>query len=119
MKPKTRTKATLLACWLLATQAQAQAQRMPAPTPAEAAAAARVGAEQDQQLQQQRDTQQREAMINAPSVRSTREPPSDWPTLPDERPCFRIDAFAFENLAASLTTASNEDSDMLSPRSSG
>ncbi|WP_085489089.1 ShlB/FhaC/HecB family hemolysin secretion/activation protein [Paraburkholderia susongensis] len=61
------------------------------PTPADTAAAARANSEQNQQVQQQQEAQQREAAVNAPSVRSTIEQASGWPDLPVETPCFRID----------------------------
>ena len=92
----------LLACSLLATGTHAQ--HATTPTPADTEAAARAGAEQNQQIQQQREAQQRDATLNAPSVRSAREPLSDWPALPTEAPCFRIDAFVFETPAASPMT---------------
>lgn len=92
--PITQTIAVLLACSLFAIAAQAQ--QTSAPTPADTAAAARTGVEQDQLIQQQREAQQREAAVNAPSVRSTREDAPVWPALPSETPCFRIDTFAFE-----------------------
>ena len=92
--PITQTKAVLLACWLFAMAAQAQ--QTSAPTPADTAAAARTGVEQDQLIQQQREAQQREAAVNAPSVRSTRDDAPAWPALPNETPCFQIDTFVFE-----------------------
>ncbi|MBC8731248.1 ShlB/FhaC/HecB family hemolysin secretion/activation protein, partial [Paraburkholderia sp. UCT2] len=67
-----------------------------APTPADTAAAARANAEQNQQLQQQRDAQQREKTVNAPSVRSTAPKASVWPELPAETPCFRIEWFLLD-----------------------
>ncbi|MEI5999324.1 ShlB/FhaC/HecB family hemolysin secretion/activation protein [Paraburkholderia bengalensis] len=72
----------------------ASAQR--APSLADAAAAARANAEQNQQLQQQRDAQQREQTVNAPSVRSTVPKAGAYPDLPHESPCFRIDTFALD-----------------------
>ncbi|NKJ49575.1 hypothetical protein CIC12_23145 [Burkholderia sp. SG-MS1] len=66
------------------------------PTPAETAAAARANAEQNQQVQQQHEAQQREAAVNAPSIRSTIERTSGWPDLPVETPCFRIDTFVLD-----------------------
>lgn len=92
--PITKTKAVLLACSLFAMAAQAQ--QTSAPTPADTAAAARTGVEQDQLIQQQREAQQREAAVSAPSVRSTRDDAPAWPALPNETPCFRVDTFVFE-----------------------
>jgi hemolysin activation/secretion protein len=65
-------------------------------TPADEAAAARANAEQNRQLQQQRNTQQREATVAAATVRSEAPSKEGWPALPTETPCFRIDAFALD-----------------------
>ncbi|CAB3748092.1 ShlB/FhaC/HecB family hemolysin secretion/activation protein [Paraburkholderia solisilvae] len=67
-----------------------------APTRADEAAAAKANAEQNQQLQQQRETQQRDASIQAPAVRSTLPQIEGYPELPNETPCFRIDAFELD-----------------------
>ncbi|CAN0624694.1 Outer membrane transporter CdiB-2 [Burkholderia multivorans] len=67
-----------------------------APTPVDAAAAARANAEQLRQLQQQRDAQQREATIHAPSMRSDVARIEGYPALPEETPCFRIDRFVLD-----------------------
>ncbi|MGF6368108.1 hemolysin activation/secretion protein [Paraburkholderia sp. RAU6.4a] len=67
-----------------------------AQTPPDLAAAARTNAEQNQQIQQQRDAQQRAATVAAPVVRSAAPAPGEWPVLPVETPCFRIDSFAVE-----------------------
>ncbi|MBC8722375.1 ShlB/FhaC/HecB family hemolysin secretion/activation protein [Paraburkholderia sp. 31.1] len=67
-----------------------------APTPADTAAAARASAEQNQQVEQQRNAQERNATVNAPSVRSKVEHASGWPDLPVETPCFRIDSFVLD-----------------------
>ncbi|MGV7241402.1 ShlB/FhaC/HecB family hemolysin secretion/activation protein [Caballeronia sp. M23-90] len=67
-----------------------------APTPADEAAAARANAEQNQQIQQQRDAQQREATVQAPAVRSTLPTFEEFPPLPKEEPCFRIDTFTLD-----------------------
>ncbi|WP_321899427.1 ShlB/FhaC/HecB family hemolysin secretion/activation protein [Paraburkholderia heleia] len=61
-----------------------------------AAAAARTNAEQQQQVQQQRDAQQRAATVAAPVVRSAAPVAGEWPVLPVETPCFRIDSFSVE-----------------------
>jgi hemolysin activation/secretion protein len=65
-------------------------------TPPDVAAAARTNAEQNQQIQQQRDAQQRAATVAAPVVRSAAPVAGEWPILPVETPCFRIDSFAVE-----------------------
>ncbi|WP_208636841.1 hypothetical protein [Caballeronia ptereochthonis] len=67
-----------------------------APTPADEAAAARANAQQDQQVQQQRDAEQRAATVQAPAVRSTLPSEGELPMLPQEQPCFRIDAFTLD-----------------------
>ncbi|QQC64331.1 ShlB/FhaC/HecB family hemolysin secretion/activation protein [Paraburkholderia ginsengisoli] len=67
-----------------------------AQTPPDVAAAARTNAEQNQQIQQQRDAQQRAATVAAPVVRSAAPVAGEWPILPVETPCFRIDSFAVE-----------------------
>ena len=67
-----------------------------AQTPPDIAAAARTNAEQNQQVEQRRDAQQRAATVAAPVVRSAAPAPGEWPVLPVETPCFRIDAFAVE-----------------------
>ncbi|MCC8393613.1 ShlB/FhaC/HecB family hemolysin secretion/activation protein [Paraburkholderia sp. MMS20-SJTR3] len=66
------------------------------PTPADTAAAARANVEQNRQVQQHRDAQQRDAAVNAGSVRSAVQGASGWPELPTETPCFRIDEFVLE-----------------------
>uniref|UniRef100_UPI0025B63A74 POTRA domain-containing protein n=1 Tax=Burkholderia diffusa TaxID=488732 RepID=UPI0025B63A74 len=67
-----------------------------APTPEDRAAAARANAEQDRQALQQRDVQQRDAALRAPSVRSDVPHAETYPPLPTEQPCFRIDRFALD-----------------------
>ncbi|WP_414146218.1 ShlB/FhaC/HecB family hemolysin secretion/activation protein, partial [Burkholderia stagnalis] len=64
--------------------------------PADQAAAARANAEQDRQAQLQRDAQQREATVRAPSVRSEVPRIEAYPELPVEKPCFRIDRFTLD-----------------------
>jgi hemolysin activation/secretion protein len=58
--------------------------------------AARTNAEQQQQVEQRRDAQQREAAVAAPVVRSTAPAAGEYPVLPVETPCFRIDTFHVE-----------------------
>ncbi|WP_233868816.1 ShlB/FhaC/HecB family hemolysin secretion/activation protein [Paraburkholderia adhaesiva] len=67
-----------------------------AANPADTAAAARANAEQQQQVQQRRDAQQRAATVAAPVVRSAAPVAGEWPVLPVETPCFRIDTFSVE-----------------------
>src|SRR6516225_11117787 len=59
-------------------------------------AAARTNAEQQQQVEQRRDAQQRAATVAAPVVRSTAPAVGEYPVLPVETPCFRIDSFTVE-----------------------
>jgi hemolysin activation/secretion protein len=104
-KMKVRTKLTAIPLAALVSFA-ATAQH--APTPSDEAAAARANAEQNQQVQQQREAQQRDAAVQAPTIRSTVPTTSAYPALPNESPCFRIDTFALvvpESLPASLQAA--------------
>ena len=64
--------------------------------PANEATAGRVNAEQDRLLDQQRQAQQREATVAAPTVRSAAPARQGWPELPSEQPCFTIHTFALE-----------------------
>lgn len=91
-----KIKEKLAALPLTAVVSLAIAQQPPPPTPADTAAAARASAEQNQQVKEQREAQQRDATVNAPSVRSTIERASEWPMLPTETPCFRIDSFTLD-----------------------
>ncbi|WP_321871718.1 ShlB/FhaC/HecB family hemolysin secretion/activation protein [Paraburkholderia tropica] len=59
-------------------------------------AAARANAEQQQQVQQRRDAQQRAATVAAPVVRSEAPKAGEWPVLPVETPCFRIEIFTVD-----------------------
>ncbi|CAG9263443.1 Outer membrane transporter CdiB-2 [Burkholderia diffusa] len=72
------------------------AQAQQTPTPVDQAAAARANAEQDRQAQQQREAQQRDATVRAPSVRSEVPRIEAYPALPIETPCFRIDRFTLD-----------------------
>jgi hemolysin activation/secretion protein len=67
-----------------------------AQTAPEEAAAARANALQNQQTQQRLDAQQREATVDAASVRSTVPKAQTWPDLPRESPCFRIESFLLD-----------------------
>ncbi|MEQ0777774.1 ShlB/FhaC/HecB family hemolysin secretion/activation protein [Paraburkholderia tropica] len=70
-------------------------------------AAARANAEQQQQVQQRRDAQQRAATVAVPVVRSEAPKAGEWPVLPVETPCFRIDLFVVdvpESLPAATRT---------------
>ncbi|WP_425551637.1 ShlB/FhaC/HecB family hemolysin secretion/activation protein [Burkholderia seminalis] len=71
-------------------------QAQQAPTPTDQAAAARANAEQERQAQQQRDAQQRDAAVHAPSVRSEVPRIEAYPAIPAETPCFRVDRFALD-----------------------
>ena len=89
MKITSRLAALPLALASLAVNAQQHA-----PTPAEAAA--RANAEQQQQLQQKLDAQQRDATVEARSVRSEVPSAETYPALPAEAQCFRIDRFSLD-----------------------
>ncbi|QCP50842.1 ShlB/FhaC/HecB family hemolysin secretion/activation protein [Trinickia violacea] len=89
MKITSRLAALPLALASFALNAQQHA-----PTPAEAAA--RANAEQQQQLQQKLDAQQRDATVEAPSVRSEVPSAETYPALPAEAQCFRIDRFSLD-----------------------
>ncbi len=67
-----------------------------AQTPPNMDAASRANAEQQQQVRQQLEVQQRAAAVAAPTVRSAAPAQEDWPELPDEKPCFAIQAFSLE-----------------------
>ncbi len=63
-------------------------------TPAQSAAAANT--EQEQRLRQQQQAREREQAVQAPAVRAQQAAPAEYPDLPTETPCFRIDRFALE-----------------------
>ncbi|WP_322026398.1 ShlB/FhaC/HecB family hemolysin secretion/activation protein [Burkholderia sp. BCC1977] len=88
----TRRLAVLPITTLITLAAQAQQ----APSQSDQAAATRANAEQNQQAQQRRDAQQRDAIVQAPGVRSDVPRPEAYPVLPTETPCFRIDRFALD-----------------------
>ena len=46
--------------------------------------------------EQRRDAQQREAAVQAPAVRSAVPQAQAYPELPQETPCFRIEAFTLD-----------------------
>lgn len=76
--------------------------------PANEAAAGRVNAEQSRLFDQQRQSQQREATVAAPTVRSAAPAGQGWPELPNEQPCFTIHSFALEvpqTLSAAMRAA--------------
>ncbi|VVE63302.1 Hemolysin transporter protein ShlB [Pandoraea captiosa] len=110
--PITKTQALFTAYMLLASGTQAQQANTQAP-PSQAEAAARLRAEQDQQRQQQQDARQRESMIHAPTVRSVRESLPEWPTLPHETPCFRIDAIELDTPEALPDSARTQGASLL------
>ncbi|MEX3949963.1 ShlB/FhaC/HecB family hemolysin secretion/activation protein [Paraburkholderia sp. EG287B] len=56
-----------------------------------------LGGMETEQIQQQRlDAQQREATVQAPAVRSAVPQAQAYPDLPQETPCFRIEAFTLD-----------------------
>lgn len=58
----------------------------------------------DQQTRQQEEARERERAVYAPAVRSNVAANADFPALPVETPCFRIDRFALD-VPASLPPA--------------
>lgn len=58
----------------------------------------------DQQTRQQEEARERERAVSAPAVRSNVAANADFPALPVETPCFRIDRFALD-VPASLPPA--------------
>ncbi|MCA3232362.1 MAG: ShlB/FhaC/HecB family hemolysin secretion/activation protein, partial [Cupriavidus sp.] len=70
--------------------------------------AALPNAEQDQRTRQQQEARERAAIVDAPAVRAEATARAEFPTLPKEAPCFRIDRFVLEvpkELPADLQTA--------------
>ncbi|CAJ0815497.1 ShlB/FhaC/HecB family hemolysin secretion/activation protein [Ralstonia flaminis] len=58
--------------------------------------AAAANAEQEQRLRQQQDAREREQTVQVPTVRAQQAEPVEFPALPAETPCFRIERFALE-----------------------
>ncbi|KVL30737.1 ShlB/FhaC/HecB family hemolysin secretion/activation protein [Burkholderia sp. MSMB1835] len=50
----------------------------------------------DQQSRQQEEARERERAVSAPGVRSGVTASTEYPTLPSETPCFRIDRFSLD-----------------------
>ncbi|WP_186097525.1 ShlB/FhaC/HecB family hemolysin secretion/activation protein [Burkholderia gladioli] len=50
----------------------------------------------DQQTRQQEEARERERAVSAPGVRSAATANAEFPTLPSEAPCFRIDRFSLD-----------------------
>lgn len=76
--------------------------------PSRGRATALPNAEQDQRTRQQQEARERAAIIEAPAVRAEATARSEFPALPKEAPCFRIDRFVLEvpkDLPADLQTA--------------
>ncbi|MDC6190027.1 POTRA domain-containing protein, partial [Ralstonia solanacearum] len=65
-------------------------------TPTQSAATAVANTEQEQRLRQQQQAREREQAVQAPAVRAQQAAPAEYPELPTETPCFRIDRFALE-----------------------
>ncbi len=65
-------------------------------TPTQSAATAAANTEQEQRLRQQQQAREREQAVLAPAVRAQQVAPAEYPELPTETPCFRIDRFALE-----------------------
>jgi len=64
------------------------------PTPGQAAALS--NAEQEQRNRQQQEARERAAIVDAPAVRAEAIARAEYPSLPMEDPCFRIERFVLE-----------------------
>lgn len=64
------------------------------PSPAQSAALS--NAEQDQRTRQQQEARERAQTVQAPAVRAAEVVPVEFPLLPTEAPCFRIERFLLE-----------------------
>lgn len=64
------------------------------PTPGQAAALS--NAEQEQRNRQQQEARERAAIVDAPAVRAEAIARAEFPLLPKEAPCFRIERFILE-----------------------
>ncbi|MBP0621593.1 ShlB/FhaC/HecB family hemolysin secretion/activation protein [Cupriavidus consociatus] len=58
--------------------------------------AATTAAEQEQRTRQQQEARERAQAVQAPGVRAQDVAPVEYPALPTETPCFRIDRFVLE-----------------------
>lgn len=58
--------------------------------------AALTNAEQDQRTRQQQEARERAAIVQAPAVRAEAIAAAEFPTLPEEAPCFRIGRILLE-----------------------
>lgn len=70
----------------------AHAQAVPSP----GQSAALTNAEQDQRTRQQQEARERAATVQAPAVRAEAIAAAEFPTLPEEAPCFRIGRILLE-----------------------
>ncbi|WP_454725882.1 MULTISPECIES: ShlB/FhaC/HecB family hemolysin secretion/activation protein [Cupriavidus] len=55
-----------------------------------------TGIEQDQRTRQQQEARERQQAVQAPGLRAQEVAPAEYPTLPTETPCFRIERFVVE-----------------------
>jgi hemolysin activation/secretion protein len=55
-----------------------------------------TAAEQEQRTRQQQEARERAQAVQAPGVRAQQVAPVEYPSLPAETPCFRIDRFVLE-----------------------
>ncbi|MGA3706641.1 ShlB/FhaC/HecB family hemolysin secretion/activation protein, partial [Ralstonia nicotianae] len=65
-------------------------------TTTQSAATAAANTEQEQRLRQQQQAREREQAVQAPAVRAQQAAPAEFPDIPTETPCFRINRFALE-----------------------
>ncbi|NYI01544.1 ShlB/FhaC/HecB family hemolysin secretion/activation protein [Cupriavidus plantarum] len=82
--------ATTIAVIFYASNANAQVPHPPTQS------VALTNAEQDQRTRQQQESRERAAAINAPAIRGEAIVWAEYPTLPQEAPCFRITQFQLE-----------------------
>jgi len=66
------------------------------PTFSSQSAVATTAAEQEQRTRQQQEARERAQAVQAPGVRAQSAVPLEYPALPTETPCFRIDRFVVE-----------------------
>lgn len=92
-KPSHIAIAASLALGLSSLPSSVMAQVPPIPNQA---AAALSNAEQEQRNLQQRESRERAAIVDAPAVRAEAIARAEYPSLPTETPCFRIERFVLE-----------------------
>lgn len=89
-KPSRLAVAASLTVAIVAPALPASAQVPPDPS------AVLTRADQDQRTRQQQEARERAATVQAPAVRAQAIAAAEFPTLPDESPCFRVDRIVLE-----------------------